>query len=425
MRRVFVFSAIVVLLLSACSGTDTASGDGGGNRGGGQGGAAAGGGGGRGGRGGPRGPAEVSVLVMAPQRAALTTELPGRTVSTRIAQVRPQVSGIVQKRLFTEGAYVKAGQPLYQLDPGSYRAARDSAAAALTKAEAQVRIAQLRADRYTKLAASGVISQQDRDDVMSNLATAEADVGTAKAALESAEINLAYTRIVAPISGRIDVSSVTEGALVTANQTAELTTVQQLDPIYVDLTQSADDLLRLRQQFVSGAVKRVSNDRAQVRILLSDGSVYPQPGTLEFTGVSVGTGTGAIVLRASVPNPNGQLLPGMFVRAALQQGVSEAALLAPQRGVQRDQNGAPYVFVVDAGGKVQQRVITTGGSVGDAWLVTSGLAAGDRVVVEGLQRIKDGDTVKVMSSGVAQANAPASGGTERGQRTGGAPAGSP
>jgi len=416
-RRVFVFSAIVALLLSACSGggTDTASGEDGGNRG----------GGGRGGRGGSHGPAEVSVLVMTPQRAALTTELPGRTVSTRIAQVRPQVSGIVQKRLFTEGAYVKAGQPLYQLEPGSYRAARDSAAAALNKAEAQLRIAQLRADRYTKLAASGVISQQDRDDVMSNLATAEADVGTAKAALQTAEINLAYTHIVAPISGRIDVSSVTEGALVTANQTAELTTVQQLDPIYVDLTQSADDLLRLRQQFVSGAVKRVSNDRAQVRILLSDGSVYPQPGTLEFTGVSVGTGTGAIVLRASVPNPNGQLLPGMFVRAALQQGVSEAALLAPQRSVQRDQNGAPYAFVVDAAGKVQQRAITTGGSVGDNWLVTSGLAAGDRVVVEGLQRIKDGDTVKVMSSRVAQAAAPAADGKEGGQRNGGAPAGSP
>jgi membrane fusion protein, multidrug efflux system len=398
---------VVGLLLSACSGGgagSTSAPDAASNRAGGAGGNAAAGGGAPGGAGGgafgarggrgPRGPAEVTTMVLTPQRAAVTAELPGRTVALRIAQVRPQVSGIIQKRLFTEGSYVKAGQPLYQLDPGTYRAARDSAAAALTKAESQRRTAQLRADRYTKLAAAGVISQQDRDDVLNSVATTEADVGTARAALQSAEINLNYTRIVAPISGRIDVSNVTEGALVTANQTAELTTVQQLDPIYVDLTQSSDELLRLRQQFTSGALKRVNANRVQVRIRLSDGSTYPHPGTLEFTGVSVGTGTGAITLRTSVPNPEGQLLPGMFVRAVLEQGINDSALLAPQRSVMRDQNGNPYVFIVDAAGKVQQRTITTGGTIGENWMITSGVVAGERLVVEGLQRIKDGDTVK-------------------------------
>jgi membrane fusion protein (multidrug efflux system) len=429
-RPLSLICVCVLFALTACS---SGAGDAGNAAAGGGAGAAAGGGnrggaGGAGGaRGGNRGPAEVSIIVMAPQRAALTAELPGRTVAVRVAQVRPQVSGIIQKRLFTEGSEVKAGQPLYQLDPGIYLAARESAAATVGKTEAQLRTVQLRAERYNKLATSGMISQQDRDDVMASLAQAEADVGTAKAALRSAEVNLAYTHIVAPISGRIDVSNVTEGALVTANQTAELTTVQQLDPIFVDFTQSADELLRLRQQFTSGSLTRVSGNRAQVHVILGDGSVYPRPGLLEFTGVSVSSGTGAITLRASVPNPERQLLPGMFVRAVLDQGISDAALLAPQRSVQRDENGDPTAFVVDADGKVRQRALKTGGTVGDSWLVTAGLAAGDRLVVEGMQKIKEGDAVKIAGGGAADASARGAGPGRSGGpgRAGGAPAGAP
>ena len=349
-----------------------------------------------GGRGAARGPTEVSVIVMTPQRAAITAELPGRTVAVRVAQVRPQVSGIIQKRLFTEGAYVQAGQPLYQLDPGTYLAARDSAAANLGKTSAQLKTVQLRSERVVKLFAGGMISQQDRDDSLASLAQAEADVGASKAALQSAEINLNYTRIVAPISGRIDTSEFTEGALVTANQQSPLTTIQQLDPIYVDLTQSADELLRLRQQFDNGGLKRIGANRLQVHIVLGDGSTYPLPGTLEFTGLTVSEGTGAITLRASVPNPETRLLPGMFVRAQLDQGVSDSALLAPQRAVQRDGNGQPFVFLVGKDDRIERRAIRTGGNVGNDWLVASGLAAGDRLVVEGLQRVKEGDAVRIV-----------------------------
>lgn len=402
MRSLSLIGLCALLALAACSeGTGTA-GTASGNRGSAPAAAASNRGGGRGGS---RGPAEVVVLSVAPRRAAISTQLPGRTVAVRVAQVRPQVSGIVQQRLFTEGAYVKAGQPLYQLDPGTYRAARDSAAATLGKAQAQLKTVQLRAERYTKLSASGVISQQERDDVMASLAQAEADVGTAKAALQSAEINLAYTRIVAPISGRIATSEVTEGALVTANQPSALTTIQQLDPIYVDLTQSSDEMLRLRRQFDSGALKRIGANRVQVHIVLGDGSTYPRPGTLEFTGVTVSEGTGAITLRASVPNPETRLLPGMFVRAALDQAINDNALLVPQRSVQRSGSGEPYVFVVGAGDKVEQRTIQTGGNVGNEWLVTVGLKAGERVVVEGLQRIKDGDSVKIAAAPAAAATA--------------------
>lgn len=388
MRPSVLIGVCVLFVLAACSGGTGDSGSA----------AGAGGPAGAGiaaGRGGARGPAEVSVVVMAPQRAAITAELPGRTVAVRVAQVRPQVSGIVQQRLFTEGAYVRAGQPLYQLDPGTYRAARDSAAANLGKTQAQLKTVQLRSERVTKLFAAGMISQQERDDSLASLAQSEADVGASKAALQSAEINLAYTRIVAPISGRIATSEVTEGALVTANQQTALTTIQQLDPIYVDLTQSSDELLRLRQQFDNGALTRIGANRVPVRIVLGDGSTYPLPGTLEFTGLTVSEGTGAITLRASVPNPETRLLPGMFVRARLEQGISDAALLVPQRSVQRDGNGQPYVFLVGGDNKIERRSIRTGGNVGNDWLVDSGLKAGDRVVVEGLQRVKDGDTVRV------------------------------
>jgi membrane fusion protein (multidrug efflux system) len=352
---------------------------------------------------------------MAPQRVAVTAELPGRTAAVRIAQVRPQITGIIQKRLFNEGANVAAGQALYQIDPATYRAAHDSAAAAVTKAEALLLTNKLRATRYTQLAATGVISQQDRDDVMANLAQAEADVATAKAALQTATINLAYTRITSPISGRIGVSDFTEGALVTANQAMALATVQQLDPMYVDLSQSADELLRLKQKFASGELQRGSTARAQVHITLGDGTAYARTGTLEFTDVSVSESTGAVTLRASVPNPDGQLLPGMFVRAMIEQGESDNAIIAPERSVQRDVDGNATVFVVANNGKVEQRVLRTGGTVAGGWLVTDGLAAGDRLVVEGIQKINAGDTVNAVVAGSAPVAAGAAGRSGRGQ----------
>jgi membrane fusion protein (multidrug efflux system) len=333
---------------------------------------------------------------MQPQRAAVSVELPGRTVAFRIAQVRPQISGIIQKRLFNEGANVAAGQALYQIEPGTYRATHDSASAAVAKAEANALTVKLRYERYLKLAESGVVSQQDRDDVTANLRQSEADLANARASLQAATINLNYTRIVAPISGRIATSEYTEGALVTTNQTAPLTTVTQLNPMYVDLTQSSNDLLRLRAQFASGALMRDKNNQARVKIVLGDGSTYPQAGVLEFTGVTVSETTGAITLRAVVPNPDGILLPGMYVRALLEQGVDDKALLAPQRAVSRTVAGDATALVAAADGKIEQRTLTLGSPVGDSWQVVSGLSAGDRLVVDGLQKVKVGDTAKIV-----------------------------
>ena len=404
MRLLAPLGVTVLLALAACS----SGGGGAGNAGGGAPGGGGGGGGGAGGPPGagaraggrgPTGPAEVSYVVLSPQSAALKVELPGRTVAVRVAQVRPQVTGIVQQRLFTEGSTVRAGQPLYQLDPGVYRATRDSAAAALAKSKATLRTVQLRAERYTKLAASGVISQQDRDDITAQLGQAEADVGTTTAALQAADINLAYTRIVAPISGRIATSDVTEGALVTANQAAALTSIQQLDPMYVDFTQSADEVLRLQKRFDSGELKRAANNRAQVHIVLGDGSPYPQPGALEVTGVSVSQDTGAITLRAVVPNSAGRLLPGMFVRVTLDQATTDKAILAPQRAVMRDANGEPYVFVLAEGDKAARRPIRVASESGNDWIVTAGLSAGDKLIVDGIQRVRDGETVRVAAGG--------------------------
>ena len=358
-----------------------------------------------------RPPAEVGIVVLAPQRAELNVELSGRTVAYRIAQVRPQITGIIQKRLFTEGANVTAGQPLYQIEPGTYRAARDSAQAAVAKAEANHQTARLRYQRIDKLAGSGLASQQDRDDVTANLQQSEADLEIARAALESAQINLAYTHIVAPIAGRIATSAYTEGALVTANQAAALTTVQQLDPIYVDVSQSSADVLRLQRQIAAGAIKRAASGATRVQILLEDGSLYPLEGTLEFTGVTVSESTGAITLRAVVPNPKGQLLPGTYVRAVVQQAVDEQAILAPQSVVSRDENGEPVALVVDPDNRVEQRVLKTNGVVGDKWLITEGLAAGDRLIVDGRQKVKAGDVVRPVPASGATAVAGAATGS--------------
>lgn len=336
---------------------------------------------------------EVGVIVVQPQRATISTQLPGRTVAYRIAQVRPRVSGIIKQRLFTEGAEVKAGQALYQLDPAPYQAAYDSAQAAVAKAAANTLAVRLKNARFQKLAASGDVSQQDRDDVISSLSQAEADEKTAHAALETARINLGYTRIVAPIAGRIATSAYTEGALVTAEQDNPLTTVQQYEPMYVDLTQPAAAVLKLRSQLAAGSLKSADAHSASVRLQLDDGSFYAPEGRLEFTGVTVSESTGTLTLRAVFPNPDGVLLPGMYVRAVLGQAVDERALLVPQQGVSRDARGMATALVVGVDDKVEQRELTVE-PAGDQWRVLAGLRGGERLVVQGQLKAKPGKVVK-------------------------------
>ena len=348
----------------------------------------------------PRGPVEVGVHVVAPQRQAIATELPGRTAARLVAEIRPQVGGIVQRRLFEEGSQVRAGQVLYEIDPASFAAAHASATAGVAKAEAILRSAELTARRNVELAKIDAISQQLNDDTQAAVQQARADLGVARAALDAARINLERTRITAPIAGRVDTSTVTAGALVTANQTAALTTVQQLDPLYVDVTQSSAELLRLRRDLASGALQRTAVgvrgavDETPIRIVLEDGSDYPHPGVLMVRGVTVNTGTGSVMLRARVPNPEHVLLPGMYVRAVLEQGVVEQALLVPQQGITRTASGAATALVVSTDNRVERRLITVDRAIGSRWQVTQGLQAGDRVIVDGLQRVKVGDTVK-------------------------------
>jgi len=341
-------------------------------------------------------PPEVGVEVVKPRRVALTTELSGRTSPYLIAEVRPQVSGIIQKRLFTEGADVKAGEVLYQIDPATYQAAYNSARAALARAEANLNPARLKAERYQELVKINAVSQQDFDDASAGLKLAEADVESGKAALETARINLAYTKVTAPISGRIGRSSVTDGALVTANQAAALATIQELGTIYVDVTQSSAELLRLKQNLASGLLKSNGAAQAQVRLMLEDGTVYPLPGKLKFSEVTVDQSTGSIILRAVFPNPKQTLLPGMFVRAVLEEGVIEQAILVPQRGVTRNPAGNAMAMVVGAEEKVEPRVIKVVRTVGENWLVSEGLKEGDRVILEGLQKARPGTQVKAV-----------------------------
>lgn len=340
--------------------------------------------------------AEIGYVVVKAQRQAVTTELPGRTTAYLAADIRPQVGGIIQKRLFKEGATVKAGQPLYQIDPASYQAAYDSAKASLLKAEATLASSKLKAQRYAELDKIDAVSKQDNDDAQSTLRQNEADVAVQKAAVKTAAINLEYTKILSPISGRIEKSTVTPGALVTASQTTALTTVQKIDPIYVDVTQSTVDLLRLKRELASGQIKKSGENAAQVKILLEDGSTYDRTGKLEFAGLSVDTGTGMITLRAVVPNPDGVLLPGSYVRAVLEEGVDDHALLVPQKAVSRDQTGAATALVVGADGKVQQRLLSVARAVGNNWWVTKGLAEGDKLIVDGLQKVRTGDTPRAI-----------------------------
>ena len=340
----------------------------------------------------PGGPVEVSVVSIQTQRVALTKELSGRVAASLTAEVRPQVGGILQNRLFTEGSDVKAGEVLYQIDPASYQAAHDGASAALAKAEASVAPLRLKADRYQELLASEAVSQQDVDDATAAQKLAEAEIELAKAALETARINLAYTKVTAPISGRIGRSAVTNGALVTASQAMPLATIQQLDPVYVDVTQSSNEMLRLRKALESGRLS-MNEGQAKVQLLLDDGTPYPEPGSLKFTEAFVDPGTGSVTLRTLFPNPKLLLLPGMFVHTVLEEGVRDQAILVPQRGVTRNPAGNAMVMAVGAEEKVEPRVIQVERTVGNHWLVNGGLNVGDRVIVEGLQKARPGTPV--------------------------------
>jgi membrane fusion protein, multidrug efflux system len=339
---------------------------------------------------------EVAVVVIQPQRVELSTELPGRTSPYRIAEIRPQVSGIVQKRLFQEGSDVKVGQLLYQIDPAPFQVAHDSAKASLAKAQANLPSLKLKAERYKELLAENAVSRQDYDDASATMGQSRAEIEYWKSAVEAARINLGYTRVTAPISGRIGRSSVTDGALVTAYQPTSLAVIQQLDPIYVDVSQSSAELLRLRRSMESGRLSPNGETSKRVRLLLEDGTPYPQEGTLQFRDVTVDPTTGSFTLRIVVPNQRNLLLPGMFLRAVVQEGVMEQAILAPQQGIIRTPKGEPVAWVVDESGKVQQRPLTLNRTIGNAWLISSGLAAGDRVIVEGMLNVRPGTVVKAV-----------------------------
>lgn len=338
------------------------------------------------------GPPEVGVVVVRPEAVELTADLNGRTSAFLVSEVRPQVSGVVKARLFREGSYVRAGQPLYQIDAATYQATLASARAGLAQAQAAYTSARLKAERYKSLVAINAVSRQDNDDAQAAAQQAAANVQAQRAAVQQAQINLNYTRAVAPISGRVGKSSVTPGALVTANQAEPLATVQNLDRIYVDVTQSSADLLRLKRDMAAGRV--APSGAAQATLILEDGTVYPTPGTLQFSDVTVDPGTGSIGLRAVFPNPNGVLLPGMYVRARISKGMATNGVLAPQAAVSRDPKGQATAFVVGPKGQAELRQLTVAQTVGDKWLVTSGLKAGDRLIVEGLQKVRPGSPVK-------------------------------
>ena len=350
--------------------------------------------------------AEVGVVTLKAQPVTLTTELPGRTTAFLTADVRPQVNGVILKRIFVEGADVKAGDQLYQIDPATYQASYDSALATLAYDQAALVTARAKSARYKPLATAQAVSRQDLDDAVAATGEAVANIAIAQAAIEQARINLVYTKVNAPISGRIGRSAVTPGALVTANQTTVLATVTQLDPIYVDITEPATTLLRLRQELAAGTIQQTGPNQAKVELLLENGSKYPLPGTLQFSEVTVDQTTGTVVVRAIIPNPNHELLPGLFVRAELQEGVNDQALLVPQVGVSHNTHGDATAMVVDGDNKAALKVIQTSRAVGDQWLVTGGLAAGDRVIIDGLQKIQPGAVVHAVAANPAGATAP-------------------
>ena len=332
---------------------------------------------------------QVSVHVVRSEPLSVTTELPGRTSAFRVAEVRPQVSGIILKRNFVEGSDIKAGESLYQIDPATYQAALNSAKGDDAKAKAAAAIAHLTVKRYVPLLGTKYISQQEYDQAVATAHQADADVVAAKAAVESARINLAYTKVTSPIDGRIGKSSVTEGALVTNGQADAMATVQQLDPIYVDVTESSNDFMRLKQESLQRG-----DDSKSVQLIMENGQPYSLKGSLQFSDVTVDESTGSITLRAVFPNPQHTLLPGMFVRARIDEGINPQAILVPQQGVTRTPRGDATVMIVNAQNQVENREVTAAQAIGDKWLITSGLQNGDKVIVSGLQKVRPGVTVK-------------------------------
>lgn len=350
---------------------------------------------------------DVGVVVIEPRTAMLETELPGRTSPYAVSDVRPQINGILQSRLFKEGSKVKAGQPLYQIDPLPYQAAYNSAKAQLANARAALTTTKLKADRYRALRKDNAISEQDYDDAEAAYEQAQATVQQQAANTEAARINLGYTRITAPISGTIGRSLLTQGALVAANQTNALATIQTLDPIYVDINQSSSELVALKRAMADGQVSSNASATARATLTLDDGSPYRRDGVFEFSEVTVDPNTGAVTLRARFPNPDGVLLPGMYVRAKIIEGISQKALLAPQRGVSRDEKGRPTALVVDAKGIARLRLLKISRTVGDDWLVTDGLKAGDKLIVEGLQNVRADMAVHAVPAGSSSEAGPA------------------
>ena len=358
----------------------------------------------------PAQPPEVSVVTVHRGSVPITTELPGRTSAYLVAQVRARVDGIVQQREFEEGGEVEAGQRLYQIDPAPYIASLDSAKASLQKAKANLASTNAQAERFKVLVAANAVSKQDYDNAVSSQGQAAADVATGKASIELAQINLGYTSVMSPITGRIGPSLVTQGAYVQASAATLMATIQQIDPIYVDLTQSSLEGLQLRRDAATGKLKLEGPDQAKVSLILEDGTQYPNAGTLQFSDITVDQGTGSVTVRAIFPNPHSTLLPGMFVRARIDEG-NENAVLAPQIGVTHDQKGQATALIVGADDKVATRTLQLRGTNGDNWIVENGLNDGDRVIVAGIQKVQPGALVKAVESqnatAVATTSAPA------------------
>ena len=341
-------------------------------------------------------PITVGVVKLTSQPLTLKKELPGRVAASQVAQIRPQVNGIIQTRLFTEGAEVEKGQALYQIDPATFEAQMATSKAAITKAQANIANAKAKSDRYSELLEIKAVSQQDFDEAEANYKSAQADLLTAQAQLKTAQININYSKVSSPISGQIGKSTVTAGALVSANQATALATVTQLDPIYIDLTQSSSELTRLKKAIANGDLSKDLAAQSKVELKMEDGSVYPHQGTLQFSEVIVDPSTGSVTLRAEFPNPEKLLLPGMYVRAVIVEGVKTNAILVPQRGVSRNSKGEPTAMVVSKNNTVEARILKTDRTLGSKWLVTNGLNDGDQVIVEGLQKIAPGAPVNTV-----------------------------
>ena len=348
-------------------------------------------------------PAEVGVIAVHPVPVQRTTELPGRTTAVTISDVRPQITGVILRRLFTEGSDVKEGQQLYEIDPRLYKAALDQAMAQRAQDQAQVEAAQLDLNRFQQLSVREFATRQQVDNQRATVNRLNAAIAADTAAIETAQINLSYTKVFSPISGRIGHSTLTPGALVTANQAAALATITQLDPIYVDVSQSAATLLRLNRELAAGQLESGGDGAAKVTLKLEDGSTYPLPGKLQFAEVNVSEGTGTVMLRAIFPNPQHLLLPGMYVHAALIEGVNRDGILVPQQAVSRNTHGDATVLLVGKGGKAELRIVETGPAIGDQWVVIAGLKAGDRVIVDNLQNVRPGAMVRPVPTRVAVA----------------------